>query len=159
MQTGQTDTKPDMNVTPLIDILLVLLIIFMVAIPLKPARFKTRLPSQPTQENLAPNSDSLVVTINPDQTLSLNKSDGLGTVSEPGKLRDLLADTFAKRKANHSYSPEGVVATNLPEEERIQKTVFIRAPRSIRYGDVVKVIDGIKGAGANPIGLQLDDLN
>jgi biopolymer transport protein ExbD len=37
--------------------------------------------------------------------------------------------------------------------------VFIKAPRSLPYGDVVKVIDGIKGAGANPIGLQIDNLN
>ncbi|MEO6393851.1 MAG: biopolymer transporter ExbD [Pyrinomonadaceae bacterium] len=159
MQTGHSDTKPDMNVTPLIDILLVLLIIFMVAIPLRPAQFKTRIPSQPTDEKLRPNIDSLVVIINPDQTLSLNNENGLGTISEPAKLTKMLADVFAQRSANHAYSPEGMAATNMPEEMRIQKTVFIRAPRSIRYGDVVKVIDGIKGAGANPIGLQLDDLN
>ncbi len=48
---------------------------------------------------------------------------------------------------------------DLPESLRIEKTVFIKAPRSIAYGDVAKVIDGIKGAGANPIGLQLDNLN
>ena len=39
------------------------------------------------------------------------------------------------------------------------KTVFIKAARSISYGEVAKVIDSIKGAGASPIGLQLDDLN
>ncbi len=49
-----------------------------------------------------------------------------------------------------------------PDEQfyaRIEKTVFIKAQRSLPYGEVVKVIDGIKGAGANPIGLQLDNLN
>jgi biopolymer transport protein ExbD len=48
--------------------------------------------------------------------------------------------------------------TDLKEEDRIEKTVFVKAPRSLRYGDVVKVIDAIKGAGANPVGLQVDDL-
>jgi biopolymer transport protein ExbD len=48
--------------------------------------------------------------------------------------------------------------SDLPEEERIEKTVFVKAPRSLHYGDVVKVIDAIKGAGANPVGLQVDDL-
>jgi biopolymer transport protein ExbD len=48
--------------------------------------------------------------------------------------------------------------TDLPESQRIEKTVFIKAPRSVKYGDVVKVIDAIKGAGASPVGLQVDDL-
>jgi biopolymer transport protein ExbD len=47
---------------------------------------------------------------------------------------------------------------DLPEDARIQKTVFIKAPRGIPYGEVVRVMDGLKGAGAEPIGLQLDDL-
>ena len=48
---------------------------------------------------------------------------------------------------------------DLPEDLRVEKTVFIRASRSTSYGDVAKVIDGIKGAGAQPVGLQLDGLN
>jgi biopolymer transport protein ExbD len=48
---------------------------------------------------------------------------------------------------------------DVTEEVRIERTVFIKAPVEIRYGEVAKVIDGIKGAGATPIGLQLDDLD
>ena len=48
---------------------------------------------------------------------------------------------------------------DMPEADRIQKTVFIKAPRLLPYGEVAKVIDALKGAGANPVGLQLDDLN
>jgi biopolymer transport protein ExbD len=48
--------------------------------------------------------------------------------------------------------------TDLPEDERLERTVFVKAPRSMKYGDVVKVIDAIKGAGASPVGLQVDDL-
>ena len=43
-------------------------------------------------------------------------------------------------------------------EQRIEKTVFVKAPQALHYGEVVKVIDALKGAGANPVGLQLDDL-
>ena len=49
-------------------------------------------------------------------------------------------------------------ATNVPEDQRIEKTVFVKAPRGLAYGNVVKVIDAIKGAGASPVGLQVDDL-
>ena len=48
--------------------------------------------------------------------------------------------------------------SDVKEDERIEKTVFVKAPRAAKYGDVVKVIDAIKGAGANPVGLQVDDL-
>jgi biopolymer transport protein ExbD len=48
--------------------------------------------------------------------------------------------------------------STLPEDQKIEKTVFVKAPRALKYGDVVKVIDAIKGAGASPVGLQVDDL-
>ena len=48
---------------------------------------------------------------------------------------------------------------DVPEHERIEKTVFIKAPRSIKYGEVIRVMDGLKATGADPIGLQLDGLN
>jgi biopolymer transport protein ExbD len=47
---------------------------------------------------------------------------------------------------------------DVPEDQRIEKTVFIKAPRSIPYGEVVRVLDGLKATGADPIGLQLDYL-
>jgi biopolymer transport protein ExbD len=47
---------------------------------------------------------------------------------------------------------------SLRPAERIEKTVFIKAPRSVRYGEVARVIDQIKGAGANSVGLQIDEL-
>jgi hypothetical protein len=48
---------------------------------------------------------------------------------------------------------------DLPLSERIEKTVFIKAPRSTKFGNVVRTIDALKGAAANPIGLQIDDLH
>jgi len=153
--------KPNINVTPLIDVLLVMLIIFMVAAPLKPHSFSAQLPSEPDPDlRVFPNIHTLVVTIQPDHTLTLNSlPDDMGTVEDTSKLSRFLVSLFNQRKANHAYRDEMISRLDVPEEKRIQKTVFIKGPRSISYGAVAKVIDGIKGAGAEPIGLQLDGLN
>jgi len=154
------DNKPNINVTPLIDVLLVLLIIFMVISPFKPTDFKAKIPQEPDAASLAnTNIDSLVVTINSDATLRLNTESGLGTVQETAKLTERLADIFRQRTANRVYAAGKEFKADLPEAERIEKTVFIKAPRSIDYGSVVKAIDAVKIAGASPISLQIDYLN
>jgi biopolymer transport protein ExbD len=151
---------PTINVTPLIDVLLVLLIIFMVAAPLKPHRFMAKLPSEPVNNpDVQPDPLTLVVTIEPDRTLKLNALSDMGTVDDLSKLNLKLVSLFEERRRNRTYRPEMASRVDLPESERIQKTVFIKAPRSITYGEVARVMDGLKGSGANPIGLQLDGLN
>lgn len=152
---------PSINVTPLIDVLLVLLIIFMVAAPLKPHRFLAKVPSEPVNNpDLKPDPLTLVVTIEPDRKLKLNQlEDDMGTVDDLSKLNLRLIALFQDRQRNHTYRPEMASRVDLPESERVQKTVFIKAPRSIPYGEVARVMDGLKGSGANPIGLQLDNLN
>ncbi len=153
--------QPYINVTPLIDVLLVLLIIFMVVTPLKPSRFRAFIPEPPRNEAKPPNPniDTLIVEIKTDGTLKLNSLEDMGSVNETGKLSAKLAKLFQERLENRDYAVELASRTDLPEADRVQKTVFIKAPRAIRYGEVAKVIDGIKGAGANPVGLQIDDLN
>lgn len=150
---GKGGATPQINVTPLIDVLLVLLIIFMVITPVKPSRFEAKVPAEPKEDqqqaNVKPNPLTLVVTINKaDRSLTLN-NEAMGDVSDPSALTNRLTDVFKQREA------EGVFREGTNE---VEKTLFIKSPRSVRYGDVVKVIDAVKVAGAQPIGLQIDDL-
>ncbi len=149
--------SPYINVTPLIDVLLVLLIIFMVASPHKPSRFKALIP-QPPDDTLPviPNIDTLVVTIGNDSQIKLNGEADLGSISDSGKLMARLTQVFqARREAGiYRFSIDMIS----PTQDRIEKTVFIKAPRSLRYGEIAKVIDVVKVAGASPVGLQIDDL-
>lgn len=156
---GGTTAVPNINVTPLIDVLLVLLIIFMVITPLKPTRFKALVPSEPppSQEIVAPNPLTLVVSVESDFSLKLNQ-DGAGSTNDTAPLSTKLTQIFKERRDNRAYEQGKENRTDLPEEERIAKAVFVKAPRSLKYVEVVKVIDAIKGAGGNPIGLQIDDL-
>ena len=159
-ETNREIPAPTINVTPLIDVLLVLLIIFMVAAPLRPHRFLAQLPSEPDKnQQLAANDGTLVVTIALDRTLKLNSLSDMGTVDDISPLAAKLSLTFQERLRNRAYRHDMLLRVDLPEEQRIEKTVFIKAPRSLKYGEVARVLDGLKGIGAYPIGLQLDDLN
>ena len=143
--------KPIINVTPLIDVLLVLLIIFMVITPAKPSAFKAKIPAEPTgQPNLRQNPNYLVVIVNNDESLTLNLEQDVASVSQPEKITEKLREVFEYRSAN------GILNT---ESNEIEKTVFIKAPRNLKYGSVANVVDAVKLAGASPIGLQIDQLD
>jgi biopolymer transport protein ExbD len=150
--TVEEGAVPRINVTPLIDVLLVLLIIFMVITPVKPSKFEAKVPAEPKdipQVEVKPNPLTLVVAINREtRAISLN-NEPAGTVDDPTALTAKLADIFKQRETNGVFR-EG---TN-----EVEKTIFIKSPKLAKYGDVVKVIDASKMAGASPIGLQIDDL-
>jgi biopolymer transport protein ExbD len=131
----------------------------MVAAPLKQARFEARVPSPSDDRPMPPNPWTLAVTIEPDHTLKLNALADMGTVEDTAKLSLKLSEVFQERKRNHACRYDLLNSMDLPEDLRVEKTVFIKAPRTIDYGDLAKVIDVIKGAGAMPVGLQLDGLN
>jgi biopolymer transport protein ExbD len=153
----QKENSPYINITPLIDVLLVLLIIFMVVSPMKPSRFEAKIPTENTNDANA-NIDTLVVTIDKNLELKLNHQGNLGTANDTNKLTARLTEIFDKRRENGVYKQDFATLNQIARGDKIEKTVFIKAPRSIGYGNVAKVIDGIKGAGAEPIGLQIDDL-
>lgn len=151
-------SKPDINVTPLIDVLLVLLIIFMIVAPQKPTDIKTKIPQESKDSRGQPHPLTLVVAVNSDSSLRLNKDENIGTIQETGSLTEKLKQTFIQRTENHVYSDSLARRNDIPESEKIEKTVFIKAPRTIDYGSVAKVIDAVKISGANPVSLQIDDL-
>jgi len=150
---GSSGATPNINVTPLIDVLLVLLIIFMVITPMKPSRFEAKVPAEPKPNDQQvvpkPNPLTLVVAVNKgDRKVTLN-NEPAGDVSDASALTSRLSAIFKDREAG------GVFRDGTNE---VEKTVFIKSPRSIKYGEVVRVIDAVKQAGAQPIGLQIDDL-
>jgi len=156
------DAAPHINVTPLIDILLVLLIIFMVITPLRPARFKALVPSPPPEDVRVLKSQlTLVVEVDGGQRLKLIRGDETvaeGTVADASAVAARLAAEWRARKLAGAWKAGMEARGDLAADLRIERTVFVRAPRSTRYGEVAKVIDAVKGAGAQPVGLQTDAL-
>jgi biopolymer transport protein ExbD len=159
---AQARATPSINVTPLIDILLVLLIIFMVITPLKPARFRALIPQPPPEEsfvNMSPRT--LVVSVEGAGVLKLIRGDTTvaeASVGEPGGVASRLAREWRERINAGTWKEGFELRADLAPDSRIERTVFVRAPASLRYGEVARVIDAIKGAGAEPVGLQTDEL-
>jgi len=128
---------PYINVTPLIDVLLVLLIIFMVISPAKPSCFDARIPEPSPSSAPEPVCDlCLMVSVLPGGgSYKLNAQDAATLTDLSAQLHQALDGRPADRKA-----------------------VFLKAPPALAYGEVVKVIDVMKEAGSFPIGLQLENL-
>jgi biopolymer transport protein ExbD len=161
---GGGGAAPNINVTPLIDILLVLLIIFMVITPLKPARFKTLVPekSDELQAEAKQSPRTLSVAVSKDLKVTLTRgADKIAeaSVNDPGPIAATLSKEFADRKSKNDWKLGMENRPDMSADERIERTVFVKAPQSFKYGDVVKIIDAIKGAGASPVGLQTEALD
>jgi biopolymer transport protein ExbD len=127
-----------------------------------PARFGVQIPKEPDPNEdlstLKPNPLMLLVSVGPDLKLRLNQED-YGNLNDSDPLSAKLLEIFKQRLETRAYKPGVELRTDLPESERIEKTLIIKASRSVKYGDVIKMIDAVKRAGAFPIVLQIDDLS
>jgi biopolymer transport protein TolR len=123
---SQNSSISQINVVPLVDVMLVLLVIFMVTAPILQQGVSIELP-QAKAGALSGEEEQLVVTVDKKGTIFLNDN----VIA--------LADLGAKLEAVTRLKPD--------------KQVFLRADRSVSYGEVVQVMAAVKGAGVQSLGM------
>jgi biopolymer transport protein TolR len=124
----QDDRRPmaDINVTPLVDVMLVLLVIFMVTAPMMQQGVQVNLPKANTKA-MTPQDEAVVVSVDKSGKVFINKDE-----IPAADLRNRLTAMFASRE---------------------KKEVFLKADAGVPYGEVVKAMADIKGAGIERLGM------
>ena len=97
----------------------------------------------------------LIVSVTADGALNLNTMPK-GSLNNTSALTASLRTIFERREELHVYGDSLELSTRAPKDQQIEKTVYIKAPRSMSYGEVADLIAAVREAGAHPIGLIAD---